>query len=104
MAYETVKKELEDRLSRLQARLVSIKKDATQPHSGDAEDRAQERENDEVVDAIGIETAHTIKVVQSAINKIDNGSYGFCITCKEDIGEKRLQVIPETAQCVGCAQ
>ena len=103
MAYETVKNELKQRLSDLQARLVSIKKDVTQAHSVDAADQAQERENDEVVDAIGNETAHSIRVIQSALNRIDNGTYGVCESCGEVIAEMRLQIVPETMQCVDCA-
>jgi RNA polymerase-binding protein DksA len=103
MAYEAVRAELEARLAELQARLASIKREVTQSHSGDSAEQAQERENDEVVDAIGNETAQSIRVIQAAIERIDEGTYGLCERCGEEIGNARLRAIPEATRCVNCA-
>ena len=84
--------------------LSSIKKDVTQSHSGDSAEQAQERENDEVVDAIGNETVQSIRVIQAALERIADGSYGACEECGEDIGVARLQAIPEATRCVECAE
>ena len=103
MAYEALKAELEERLAELQARLSSIKKDATKSHSGDSAEQAQERENDEEVDAIGNETAQSIRVIQAALVRIEDGTYGKCAGCGEDIGQARLEAVPEATRCVSCA-
>jgi DnaK suppressor protein len=103
MAYEALRAELEARLGEMQARLASIKREVTQSHSGDSAEQAQERENDEVVDAIGNETAQSIRVIQAAIERIDDGTYGICDRCGEEIGEARLEAIPEATRCVNCA-
>ena len=103
MAYETLKLELEQRLAALQARLASIKQDVTQAHSGDSAEQAQERENDEVVDAIGNETAQSIRVIQAALERIEDGSYGLCGNCGESIAEGRLSAVPEATRCGNCA-
>ena len=104
MAHEALKAELEQRLAQMQSRLASIKKDVTQSHSGDSAEQAQERENDEVVDAIGNETAQSIRVIQAALNRIEDGSYGICDSCGKDIGEARLAALPEATRCVDCAK
>jgi len=103
MAHETLKAELEQQLAQLQARLASIKKDATRGHSGDSAEQAQERENDEVVDAIGNETLQSIRDVQSALERISAGTYGICDSCGEDISAERLSVLPQATSCVNCA-
>jgi|SRR5210317_965506 RNA polymerase-binding protein DksA len=103
MAHEELKLELEQRLSELQSRLSSIKRDVTQSHSGDSAEQAQERENDEVVDAIGNETAQSIRVIQAALARIDDGTYGLCENCGEDIAPARLSAVPEATRCVNCA-
>jgi len=98
-----LKDELEKRLAALQARLASIKKDVTREHSGDSAEQAQERENDEVVDAIGNETAQSIKGVTAALERIADGSYGICENCGDQIGQARLEIVPEATRCVACA-
>ena len=103
MAHEELKLELEQRLSELQSRLSSIKRDVTRSHSGDSAEQAQERENDEVVDAIGNETAQSIRVIQAALARIDDGTYGLCENCGEDIAPARLSAVPEATRCVNCA-
>jgi DnaK suppressor protein len=103
MSYEALKTELEERLAALQSRLASIKKDATSSHSGDSAEQAQERENDEVVDAIGNETAQSIHVIQAALERIAAGTYGACDSCGKDIGHARLEAVPEATRCVSCA-
>ena len=104
MAHEELKLELEQRLSDLQSRLSSIKRDVTRSHSGDSAEQAQERENDEVVDAIGNETAQSIRVIQAALARIDDGTYGLCENCGEDIAPARLSAVPEATRCVDCAE
>ena len=104
MEYEDLKYELEARLADLEARLSNIKKDVTQAHSGDSAEQAQERENDEVVDAIGNETALSISIIQAALGRIENGSYGVCAQCGESITQARLKAIPEATQCLNCVQ
>lgn len=103
MSYDALKSELEERLAALQVRLSSIKRDATQSYSGDSAEQAQERENDEVVDAIGNETAQSIRVIKAALARIEDGTYGICESCGEEIGEARLRAVPEATRCVDCA-
>jgi DnaK suppressor protein len=104
MAYDGLKRELEERLRTLETRLASIKRDVSQAHSVDSSEQAQERENDEVVDAIGNETVLSIGVIQAALQRIENGTYGECESCGEPIGEARLKALPEATQCVDCAR
>jgi len=101
--YDALKQQLETRLSSLQSRLQHLKNDAAQAHSGDSAEQAQERENDEVIDAIGIETRHSISDIQSALMRIEDGTYGICGGCGEDIARSRLEAIPEATRCVNCA-
>ena len=104
MTYKALKIELQDRLAALQSRLSSLTTDAPPSPSGVSADQAQERENDEVVDAIGNETAQSIRVIQSALERIENGTYGVCDNCGEEIGRARLEAVPEATRCVACAQ
>jgi DnaK suppressor protein len=103
MANSEMKAELEQQLAVLQARLTGIKKDASHEYPGDAAEQAQERENDEVVDAIGNETTNSIAAVRAALERIESSSYGICGSCGEQIGKARLKAIPEAIHCIDCS-
>jgi len=43
-----------------------------------------------------------IKKIKEALIRIENGTYGACEQCGEDITIKRLKVRPVTTQCIDC--
>jgi DnaK suppressor protein len=43
-----------------------------------------------------------IKKIKKTLDRIENGTFGICETCGEDISEKRLKARPVTAQCIDC--
>lgn len=42
--------------------------------------------------------------IDSALSKIDNGTFGFCEDCDELIAIKRLEARPEAEFCILCAE
>ncbi len=40
--------------------------------------------------------------IDEAIEKIDNGTYGICESCGEEINIKRLEARPVTSMCIEC--
>lgn len=47
------------------------------------------------------ETKLMIKL-QEALERIENGTYGICEECEEEISEARLRVRPMTTLCIEC--
>ncbi len=45
-----------------------------------------------------------ISKIQEALERIEDGSYGICDSCGEEIGVKRLLARPVTTQCFECKQ
>ncbi len=41
--------------------------------------------------------------IDQALERIDDGSYGRCVTCGSTIPKSRLEAIPFAAECVRCA-
>ncbi len=41
--------------------------------------------------------------IVAALERIEAGEYGYCVTCDEPIAEKRLEFDPAATQCVKCA-
>jgi DnaK suppressor protein len=45
-----------------------------------------------------------LRLVQAALRRVADGSYGECLECGETIATDRLEIQPEAALCVRCAQ
>ena len=43
-----------------------------------------------------------IKKIKQALERIENGTYGICESCGEEISVKRLKARPVTTQCIEC--
>lgn len=41
--------------------------------------------------------------IQAALKRLDDGDYGYCVSCDEPIARKRLDVDPATPTCISCA-
>jgi len=42
--------------------------------------------------------------IDAALQRIEDGSYGICTRCDQEISAARLAVKPESHQCVRCAR
>jgi len=43
-----------------------------------------------------------IKKIKKALERIENGTFGICETCGEEISIERLKARPVTTQCIDC--
>ena len=43
-----------------------------------------------------------IQKIDQALGRIDEGTYGQCVLCEEDIGLKRLKARPVATLCIDC--
>ena len=43
-----------------------------------------------------------ISEIDTAMRKMDNGTYGKCEACKDEIPEERLEILPYTRFCIEC--
>lgn len=43
-----------------------------------------------------------IELIDAALKRIENGTYGKCIDCGEEITEKRLTALPYSVRCLDC--
>jgi len=57
--------------------------------------------NDLALEAAGHHAAQ-MQVLRHALAKFDDGSYGLCEECGNDIGYSRLQARPEARLCIAC--
>ncbi len=45
-----------------------------------------------------------VKRIEAALKRIEDGEYGYCITCGAEIALKRLELDPAVPTCIDCAR
>ena len=94
---------LRNRLRDLNARLSGVEAEFDQPADADSEERASEREGDEVLESLGNAGLLEIRMIQAALGRIADGTFGECVACGELISEERRNAVPHAARCKRCA-
>ena len=93
---------LEKEVSR---RLDTIDKDIRhEDMSADWSEQATERENDEVLESLGISEDRKLLMINQALQRIEAGTYFTCRECGEPIPSARLELLPFSSLCVDCAE
>lgn len=54
--------------------------------------------------AISSQQSRELQEINFALGKIDNGTYGVCDMCEEDVGIQRLKVKPHAKYCIVCRE
>lgn len=96
---ETRKSELETRRAQLVARMKQVDTELDSHDEKDWDDAAVEQEQDEVLEDLGEAAQAELRSIEAAFARIEEGEYGFCVTCGERIDEARLDLLPATPFC-----
>jgi RNA polymerase-binding transcription factor DksA len=90
------------RRQELTLRLGKIEHDLDATPNPDSEERATERENDEVLEGLGLQGQMELKAIEAALQRVANGTYGVCVRCGGEISKERLEAVPHAALCRNC--
>ena len=96
--------QLESRLAILGEKLHQIERELDSHQSRDWEELAVERETDEVLEGEGRAGKVEIIAIRAALGRIEDGTYGECVQCGDDVAEARLELLPFTPFCAVCAR
>ncbi len=105
--HEAIRQDLLKRREQLNQRIHQITQDvrhADGPLPSDFSEQAVERENEEVMDALGEAGRLEMSQINRTLAHIDAGDYGICAACGEPIPEARLEILPHSEYCVACAE
>ncbi|MGR3623879.1 TraR/DksA family transcriptional regulator [Pseudophaeobacter sp.] len=94
---------LETRRKALAGHLVEVEHALDAPMPKDWEDRSSERQGDEVLETLGLNELEELRQIDGALARLEGGNYGFCQICGDAITPKRLDLLPATPFCSGCA-
>ena len=68
-------------------------------HPGDMATVTFDRELDYTLEA---NEGRLLQAIDAALTRMDDGSYGACVSCGQPIGAERLEALPWTTQCIDC--
>jgi RNA polymerase-binding transcription factor DksA len=102
--HSATKAKLETRLTELESRQDTLRLDLAQPLDRDMTEQAIEVEDDASLEGQAMLVAKEIAAVKQALRRIDNGSFGICVSCGGKISAARIAARPEAALCIDCAQ
>lgn len=78
--------------------------DATQRQSIDQGEVSELDTQDEIEFALLQMKAETLNRIDTALRRLDEGSYGNCIQCGSEIAEARLRALPFAVRCRDCEE
>ncbi len=52
--------------------------------------------------AVQVSAEHTLQLVTDALERLDNGTFGLCLDCGQEIDAARLEAIPYAPVCLNC--
>jgi len=96
-----------DILETRQAELLEVLKNRdgiTIEKSPDALDEVQNAAERELAIRNLDRESNLLRNVRAALRRIDEGEFGTCVHCEEEISPKRVAAVPWTPYCIGCQE
>ena len=104
---EAFKKRLETRQQELRRTVTRNQVDgrsADEDTAQDIADRAASSYNKEFLFSQSNNDRQLVQMVDGALARIREGSFGECISCGKEINSKRLEAVPWTRHCIECQE
>ena len=91
----------------VQSKIRSVRMEATQTGKSRIADVSESSEadiQDDIEFALIQMKTETLNKIGAALTRLDEGTYGYCYECGEEIAERRLRALPFAARCKGCEE
>jgi len=101
------KKKLEERQQQIRRNVSRVEQDgrsSDQDSAQDIADKAANSYNKEFLFHQSNNERQLLQMVEGALSRIRDGSFGQCISCGNEINPKRLEAVPWTRYCIACQE
>lgn len=109
--YQELRRILEERRDEIagevQHKIRSVRTEGTQMSNHRAADLTETSEvdiQDDIQFALIQMKAETLDKIGAALKRLEEGSYGYCYECGDEIAERRLRALPFAARCKVCEE
>ena len=104
---ESFKKRLEERqqlLRKTVSRTVQDGRSADEEAAQDIADKAANSYTKEFLFHQSTSERQLLQLVEEALTRIREGSFGECVNCGNEVNSKRLEAVPWTRYCIACQE
>ena len=104
---EYFRKKLEERQQQLRRTVSRTEQDGRATDLDTAQDIADKAANSYTKEFLFHQSnseRQLLQMVESALSRLREGSFGQCISCTRDINPKRLEAVPWTRHCIECQE
>jgi len=104
---DQVRKKLMARAQELEEEINRTDRDALDAGDADVQDPIDYVTSSAAKSAsleVGTIEFRALQDVRAALERLDQGTYGICVICGEQISPERLEAIPETLYCIRHAE
>jgi len=109
--YEDLKRILEDRrreiLSEVQGKIRDVRTEGSSSKLNEVFDAGESSEADiqeDIEFALIQMKSETLNKINEALRRLDEGSYGNCFECGDEIAPARLRALPFAVRCKDCEE
>ena len=108
--YDELRKILEDRrrdiTSEVQGRIRGVRTEGSEkPHEVMDQGETSEVDIQEDIEFALIQMkAETLNKINEALSRLEEGTYGHCFECGDEIAEQRLRALPFAVRCKDCEE
>src|SRR5215470_1723336 len=86
------------------AKTRDAEEETTEESTQDIADKAVSSYTREFLYSLSDSDRGTLMQIDQALDRIDEGNYGFCQNCAQPMSEKRLNAVPWAPHCVDCQE
>jgi DnaK suppressor protein len=104
---DSFRKKLEERQQALRKTVSRTEEDgriADQDSAQDIADRAANSYTKEFLFSVSNNERQLLNMVETALQRIREGTFGECVNCGNEINAKRLEAVPWTRYCIACQE
>jgi DnaK suppressor protein len=109
--YAELKRILEDRrkeiLSQVQEKMRDVRAEGALGEGQGVLDAAETSEadiQDDIEFALIQMKSETLHKIEEALARLDEGTYGYCFECGDEVSERRLRALPFAVRCKDCEE
>ena len=104
---EYYKKKLQAKREELVRNIARTEEEGRQADDDPTVDLADKAANSYTKEFLFGQTNHDrflLQLVEEALTRIKENSYGLCVNCQEEVQQKRLEAVPWARHCIICQE